>query len=70
MTPMRVPGLQKSHWLLLLILGTLCCVRAFGQTDTATISGYITDQSGAVISGAAIKLTNVETNTDVSQDFQ
>ncbi len=67
MTPMRVPGLQKSHWLLLLILGTLCCVRAFGQTDTATISGYITDQSGAVISGAAIKLTNVETNTDVSQ---
>jgi hypothetical protein len=69
MAPMRVPcDLRKSHWLLLLIIGTLCCVaRAFGQTDTATISGYITDQSGAVISGAAIKLTNVETNTDVSQ---
>ena len=35
--------------------------------DTATISGYITDQSGAVVSGAAINLTNVETNTAVSQ---
>ena len=67
MAPMRLPGPQKSHWLTFLIIGVLCCVRAFGQTDTATISGYITDQSGAVISGAAIKLTNVETNTDVTQ---
>ncbi len=66
---MRDPaGLQKSRWLILVMIGILCCVgRAFSQTDTATISGYITDQSGALISGAAIRLTNVETNTDVSQ---
>ncbi len=69
MAPMKVPGdPRKSHRLALLMIGMLCCApRAFGQTDTATISGYITDQSGAVISGAAIELTNVETNTDVSQ---
>jgi hypothetical protein len=51
----------------LLILGVLCGASAFGQTDTATISGYITDQSGAVLPRAIVTLTNVETNIDASQ---
>ena len=68
MAPMKVPvAPQRSRWLLPLIFGVLSCVRAFSQTDTATISGYVTDQSGAVISGAAIRLTNVGTNIDVQQ---
>src|ERR1700722_19123290 len=53
--------------LLVLLFGGLFCAAAFGQTDTATISGYVTDQTGAVIRGAAITLTNVETNSDANQ---
>ncbi len=53
--------------LLLLILVVLSCASGFSQTDTATISGYITDQSGAGLPGANIRLTNVETNIDASQ---
>jgi hypothetical protein len=53
--------------LLLLLLGVMSCAPALSQMDTATISGYILDESGAVIPGASIKLTNVETNVDVSQ---
>jgi len=33
----------------------------FGQTTTASISGEVRDASGAVISGAALTITNVET---------
>ena len=58
---------QRTGWLLPLIFGALCCLRVFGQTDAATISGYITDQSGAVVAGAAITLTNVETNINAAQ---
>jgi len=68
MTPMKVPvDPPKCRRLLLLLIGVLSCAAAFGQMDTATISGYVMDQSGAVIAGAAITLTNVETNIDVSQ---
>jgi hypothetical protein len=35
----------------------------FGQTELATVFGRVTDQSGAVISGAEVEIRNVETNT-------
>jgi hypothetical protein len=38
----------------------------FGQTETATLSGYVTDQSGHVLVGAEVEVKNVETN--VSQN--
>jgi Carboxypeptidase regulatory-like domain len=44
------------------LLGVLSGFPAFGQLDTATISGYIADQSGAVVPGASVTLTNVETS--------
>jgi outer membrane receptor protein involved in Fe transport len=34
----------------------------FAQTENATLSGTISDQSGAVVNGADIQLTNIETN--------
>jgi hypothetical protein len=58
---------------LLLILALLLCfsLPAFSQMETATISGTITDQTGAIIKSAEIKLTNVETgyvSTTTSND--
>src|SRR5271170_2098674 len=57
----------KARKLLPLLLWVFSRTPAFSQMDNATISGYITDQSGAVIPGATIKLTNVETNIDANQ---
>src|SRR5260370_759265 len=44
--------------ILILIPGT----RLIAQTDTGRIQGSVTDQTGAVIPGASIILTNTETN--------
>lgn len=45
----------------LLVLGLVFSLPLFSQTENATISGTITDQTGAIVTGAAVKLTNVET---------
>lgn len=50
----------------LLVLGLSVLPLSFGQTETATLSGTITDPSGAVIPGAAVHLTNVETGITAS----
>ncbi len=57
----------KARVLIFFLLSVLSCSPALSQMDTATISGYITDQSGAVVSGAAIILTNVETGIHTAQ---
>src|SRR5215472_10923623 len=36
---------------------------ALGQTETATVSGLITDEAGAVVPGAEVKLQSVERGT-------
>ncbi len=51
---------------------------AYGQGTTGQISGTVTDQNGAVIAGAAVKATNLatnsareaSTNSDGTYDFQ
>jgi hypothetical protein len=48
--------------LLLTLSASLLVSPAFSQLDTATMSGRITDSTGAVISGAQIVVTNTETN--------
>jgi len=45
----------------LLAIILICSLPLFGQSDTATISGTITDQTGAAVVGADVKLTNVLT---------
>src|SRR5215472_2695648 len=40
----------------------LLCSLSFAQNDRATISGRTTDPSGAVISGAEVTATNLDTN--------
>src|SRR3954452_7093730 len=46
----------------LLGLALLCPLLAFGQKDTASIVGAVTDNTGATVPGAAIDAVSLETN--------
>jgi len=56
-----------THFLRLasLTLFTFSCLAysAMGQTETATVSGLITDETGAVVPGAEVKLQSVDRGT-------
>src|SRR5713226_7798144 len=47
-----------------LLLGIILigCSAVFGQVETATVSGVITDQSGGIVAGAEVRVTNADTN--------
>ena len=53
---------MKRIILPLMIIGFGFLLPAFAQTDTAYISGVVTDATGAVVPGAEISVTNVNTN--------
>src|SRR3954451_2820117 len=68
MTLRRLVNAFRARWsdaslagLLFLLLFPLCASNAFGQTFSASITGTVTDPSGAVIPGARVQLTNVAT---------
>src|SRR6266436_5288955 len=46
---------------LFIVLGFACAV--VGQTETATVSGLVTDRTGAAVSGAEVRLQSVERGT-------
>ncbi|MGO9404257.1 MAG: TonB-dependent receptor domain-containing protein [Terriglobales bacterium] len=59
---MALPGSSpKFHVLLLVTLVLSLCIPSFGQSELATVSGTITDPTGAAVTGAQVKLTNVNT---------
>lgn len=43
-------------------LGVIFTNPALAQSDTARLQGTVLDQSGAVVPGAAVKVTNKSTN--------
>src|SRR5229473_3370858 len=47
--------------LLFIVLGFACGV--LGQTETATVSGLVTDRTGAAVAGAEVRLQSVERGT-------
>jgi hypothetical protein len=51
---------------MLLMILLLVAVCAFAQTDSARISGRVTDQTDAVIVGAECKITNIETDVSIT----
>ena len=55
--------MRSTRLLVITFLLALGCVSGVsGQTSRGTVSGTITDQAGAVLSGANVTLTNAETN--------
>lgn len=72
-TNRRLPGIGKSFrarfslWRLVAVSGyaLLICGLAFAQGTRGTISGKVTDQTGAVISGAAVKLYDVAKEKEI-----
>ena len=49
-------------WSLLVFFTCIASSRAFGQIESATVVGTVRDPSGSVISGAAVTVTEVQTN--------
>ncbi len=55
----RKTGPLQGKWVLgVLLLAFGCSWQAYGQVDTGSIQGVVKDQSGAVIPGAQVTLTN------------
>lgn len=56
--------------LLVMTCVLICLSLAFGQTETGTISGTVTDPSGAVVPGAKVTITSVgkQTSRSVNAD--
>src|SRR5205809_3185108 len=59
---MRTPRLVLSNALLLLCIALLIPVSAFAQTGAASLTGIISDQSGAKVPGTTVTATNQATN--------
>src|SRR5260370_18812938 len=55
---MRVALRLSGYSCSILILACICS----GQTSTGGLTGAVTDPAGAVVPGAALKLTNLDTN--------
>ncbi len=59
----------RRHFLLLFVLGfcLLACTSVFAQTETATLSGLITDPQGRPVPGVEVTVTNQDTNVSVQR---
>jgi carboxypeptidase family protein len=56
---------MEKRWLLFVVLLTGLCVSpaaALGQQETATLTGTVKDESGAIVPRATVIVTNVQTN--------
>ena len=65
----RAVNLPPSVWISRFVLGALCMclclaipVSGFAQADQGTITGVVTDNSGAAIPNAQVTLTDTDTN--------
>src|SRR5438093_8571344 len=61
---MRTSRLVLSNALLLLTIALLVPVCAFAQTGAASLTGIVSDQSGAAVPGATVTATNQATNVE------
>jgi hypothetical protein len=64
---MQVSRLRKYSGILFFALAILCCGRLFAGV-TASISGTVTDSSGAAVAGATVIATNVDTGVAITQN--
>jgi hypothetical protein len=61
---MRTRRGRLSTGLFLMALGLLAPATAFAQTGAASLTGIVTDDSGAAVPGATVTATNQATNVD------
>src|ERR1043165_9850603 len=59
--------LSSSFLISFVVLVAAFATTAFGQTGTSSVRGTVLDPQGKVVSGAAVTLTNTETNTARNQ---
>ena len=64
---MQVSRLRKYSGILFFALAVFCCGRLFAGV-TASISGTVTDSSGAAVVGASVVATNVDTGVAITQN--
>src|ERR1700691_3508031 len=58
-----VQNINAKYMRALAVLVLVCCgVLVYGQGTSASLTGYVTDPSGAAIPGAAVTVTNLGTN--------
>src|SRR5437773_4558721 len=53
-----------KRFLVSCLLIAVACITAFGQSTTATLSGTVTDQNGAIVPGVAISVINPATSLE------
>src|SRR5580658_8065491 len=58
-----VLGRIAGSWCRLLVLVCAVAGVAYGQTETGTISGLVSDPAGAMVAGAEVQLQSVEQGT-------
>ena len=61
---MKASRRRLSTGLFLLALGLLVPATTFAQTGAASLTGIVTDDSGAAVPGATVTATNQATNVD------
>jgi hypothetical protein len=61
-------AMETGRPLLTLFFVTLCCCAVFAQQETATLTGEVRDEAGAVIAGASLTITNVATGISVKAE--
>ena len=55
-------GRKLYKWLVVFVVGLVCCAGARGQSTTATMLGTVTDSTGAIVAGAQVTVRNTQTN--------
>lgn len=56
--------LNKNKWITLIFTFLIFTVNAFAQGTTGQLSGTVTDPTGAIVTGASVKIISLDTNAE------